>query len=350
MNEIPSSGLANLINSFTTQFENYFNSDFLSLLSSKVGSYYGVFAAGLMLFLIVHGALFALGEKTGKDVRDTGMRCVQLFIVLVFGFCIIPAVDWFGNTAIEYLYPSKQNAMQIAIDKSDGLGRIEASEYMLSENDIKNVKRAQAGISGRNYKEAKIDNASDFNEEHKKESLWSLLKGGLVKLLANICLIVGAFCKMIITFFVLIIKALLRITFPIAIALSLIYGAEKSLGAWWQSYITVTMMSFIIAAIDTMQNLLLFDIANSSLSVAQLGIALMAFAFGAAYLCTPTLTVLCVGGSEAAAQLPQQITTSFMAVGGLTWGILKTRATTSSSFLKETYLNQKKGASGRYFD
>ena len=121
--------------------------------------------------------------------------------------------------------------MQVAIDKSDGLGRIEASEYALSENDIRNVKRAQARVSKRNYNGAKIDNASDFNEDNKKESLWSLIKGGLVKLLANICLIVGAFCKLIITFFVLIIKALLRITFPVAVALSFIYGAEKTIGA-----------------------------------------------------------------------------------------------------------------------
>ena len=192
--------------------------------------------------------------------------------------------------------------------------------------------------------------ASDFNEDNKKESLWSLIKGGLVKLLANICLIVGAFCKLIITFFVLIIKALLRITFPVAVALSFIYGAEKTIGAWWQSYITVTMMSFIIAAIEILQNLLLFDVASNSLSVAQLGIALMAFAFGAAYLCAPTLTVLCVGGSEAAAQLPQQITTSFMTVGAMTWGILKSRSVTSGQFFKETYLKQKKGVSGRYFE
>lgn len=347
---MPSSGLANLINSFTTQFENYFNSNFLTLLSSEVGSYYGVFGAGLMLFLIVNGALFALGEKTGKDLRDTIMKGVYMFLMLVFGFCIIPAVDWFGATAIEYLYPSRGDAMQIAIDKSDGLSRIEASEYMLSENDIRNVNRAQAGVSKRDYKGAEISNASDFNEESKKESLWSMIKGGLVKMLAHICLIAGAFCKMIITFFILIIKALLRITFPVAVALSLIYGAEKSLGAWWQSYITVTMMSFIIAAIDVMQNLLLVDIANNSLSVAQFGIALMAFAFGGAYLCAPTLTVLCVGGTEAAAQLPQQITTSFMAVGGLTWGILKSRTITSGEFFKETYLKHKKGASGRYFE
>lgn len=66
--------------------------------------------------------------------------------------------------------------MQVAIDKSDGLGRIEASEYALSENDIRNVKRAQAGISRRNYKGAKIANASDFNEDNKKESLWSMIK------------------------------------------------------------------------------------------------------------------------------------------------------------------------------
>lgn len=347
---MPSSGLANLINSFTTQFENYFNSNFLTLLSSEVGSYYGVFGAGLMLFLIVNGALFALGEKTGKDLRDTIMKGVYMFLMLVFGFCIIPAVDWFGATAIEYLYPSRGDAMQIAIDKSDGLSRIEASEYMLSENDIRNVNRAQAGVSKRDYKGAEISNASDFNEENKKESLWSMIKGGLVKMLAHLCLIAGAFCKMIITFFILIIKALLRITFPVAVALSLIYGAEKSLGAWWQSYITVTMMSFIIAAIDVMQNLLLVDIANNSLSVAQFGIALMAFAFGGAYLCAPTLTVLCVGGTEAAAQLPQQITTSFMAVGGLTWGILKSRTITSGEFFKETYLKHKKGASGRYFE
>lgn len=347
---MPSSGLANLINSFTTQFENYFNSNFLTLLSSEVGCYYGVFGAGLMLFLIVNGAMFALGEKTGKDLRDTIMKGVYMFLILVFGFCIIPAVDWFGATAIEYLYPSRGDAMQIAIDKSDGLGRIEASEYMLSENDIRNVNRAQAGVSKRDYKGAEISNASDFNEESKKESLWSMIKGGLVKMLAHLCLIAGAFCKMIITFFILIIKALLRITFPVAVALSLIYGAEKSLGAWWQSYITVTMMSFIIAAIDVMQNLLLVDIANNSLSVAQFGIALMAFAFGGAYLCTPTLTVLCVGGTEAAAQLPQQITTSFMAVGGLTWGILKSRTITSGEFFKETYLKHKKGASGRYFE
>lgn len=142
--------------------------------------------------------------------------------------------------------------------------------------------------------------------------------------------------------FVLIIKALLRITFPVAVALSFIYGAEKTIGAWWQSYITVTMMSFIIAAIEILQNLLLFDVASNSLSVAQLGIALMAFAFGAAYLCAPTLTVLCVGGSEAAAQLPQQITTSFMTVGAMTWGILKSRSVTSGQFFKETYLKQKK--------
>ena len=66
--------------------------------------------------------------------------------------------------------------MQVAIDKSDGLGRIEASEYALSENDIRNVKRAQARVSKRNYNGAKIDNASDFNEDNKKESLWSLIK------------------------------------------------------------------------------------------------------------------------------------------------------------------------------
>lgn len=95
---------------------------------------------------------------------------------------------------------------------------------------------------------------------------------------------------------------------------------------------------------------LLFDVASNSLSVAQLGIALMAFAFGAAYLCAPTLTVLCVGGSEAAAQLPQQITTSFMTVGAMTWGILKSRSVTSGQFFKETYLKQKKGVSGRYFE
>ena len=350
MNPILTSGLANIINSFTTQFETYFNSNFLTLLSSEVGSYYGVLGAGLMFFLIVNGALFALREKTGKDLQAEIMRCVHLFLILIFGYCIIPAVDFFGETAIEYLYPNRQDAMQVAIDKSDGLGRIEASEYALSENDIRNVKRAQARVSKRNYNGAKIDNASDFNEDNKKESLWSLIKGGLVKLLANICLIVGAFCKLIITFFVLIIKALLRITFPVAVALSFIYGAEKTIGAWWQSYITVTMMSFIIAAIKILQNLLLFDVASNSLSVAQLGIALMAFAFGAAYLCAPTLTVLCVGGSEAAAQLPQQITTSFMTVGAMTWGILKSHSVTSGQFFKETYLKQKKGVSGRYFE
>jgi len=67
MNPILTSGLANIINSFTTQFETYFNSNFLTLLSSEVGSYYGVLGAGLMFFLIVNGALFALREKTGKD-------------------------------------------------------------------------------------------------------------------------------------------------------------------------------------------------------------------------------------------------------------------------------------------
>lgn len=350
MNPIPSSGLANIINSFTTQFETYFNSNFLTLLSSEVGSYYGVLGAGLMFFLIVNGALFALREKTGKDIQTEIMRCVHLFLILVTGYCIIPAVDFFGEIAIEYLYPNKQDAMQVAIDKSDGLGRIEASEYNLSENDIRNVKRAQAGISKRNYNGAKIDNASDFNEENKNESLWSMIKGGLAKLLAKICLLVGAFCKMVITFFILIIKALLRITFPIAIALSFIYGAEKTIGAWWQSYITVTMMSFIIAAIEVLQNLLLFNAVNNSLLVAQLAIALMAFAFGVAYLCAPTLTVLCVGGSEAAAQLPQQITTSFMAVGGFTWGILKTRTIKTGSFLKKNHLKNKKGVSGRYFE
>lgn len=204
MNPILTSGLANIINSFTTQFETYFNSNFLTLLSSEVGSYYGVLGAGLMFFLIVNGALFALREKTGKDLQAEIMRCVHLFLILIFGYCIIPAVDFFGETAIEYLYPNRQDAMQVAIDKSDGLGRIEASEYALSENDIRNVKRAQARVSKRNYNGAKIDNASDFNEDNKKESLWSLIKGGLVKLLANICLIVGAFCKLIITFFVLI--------------------------------------------------------------------------------------------------------------------------------------------------
>lgn len=96
------------------------------------------------------------------------MRCVHLFLILIFGYCIIPAVDFFGETAIEYLYPNRQDAMQVAIDKSDGLGRIEASEYALSENDIRNVKRAQARVSKRNYNGAKIDNASDFNEDNKK--------------------------------------------------------------------------------------------------------------------------------------------------------------------------------------
>ena len=66
MNPILTSGLANIINSFTTQFETYFNSNFLTLLSSEVGSYYGVLGAGLMFFLIVNGALFALREKNRK--------------------------------------------------------------------------------------------------------------------------------------------------------------------------------------------------------------------------------------------------------------------------------------------
>ena len=70
MNPILTSGLANIINSFTTQFETYFNSNFLTLLSSEVGSYYGVLGAGLMFFLIVNGALFALREKTGKDLPE----------------------------------------------------------------------------------------------------------------------------------------------------------------------------------------------------------------------------------------------------------------------------------------
>ena len=77
MNPILTSGLANIINSFTTQFETYFNSNFLTLLSSEVGSYYGVLGAGLMFFLIVNGALFALREKTGKDLQAEIMRCVD---------------------------------------------------------------------------------------------------------------------------------------------------------------------------------------------------------------------------------------------------------------------------------
>lgn len=98
MNPILTSGLANIINSFTTQFETYFNSNFLTLLSSEVGSYYGVLGAGLMFFLIVNGALFALREKTGKDLQAEIMRCVHLFLILIFGYCIIPAVDFFwGN-------------------------------------------------------------------------------------------------------------------------------------------------------------------------------------------------------------------------------------------------------------
>ena len=69
MNPILTSGLANIINSFTTQFETYFNSNFLTLLSSEVGSYYGVLGAGLMFFLIVNGAHYC-PVKAGKSVFE----------------------------------------------------------------------------------------------------------------------------------------------------------------------------------------------------------------------------------------------------------------------------------------
>ena len=75
MNPILTSGLANIINSFTTQFETYFNSNFLTLLSSEVGSYYGVLGAGLMFFLIVNGALFALREISGFVFLVVFLRC-----------------------------------------------------------------------------------------------------------------------------------------------------------------------------------------------------------------------------------------------------------------------------------
>lgn len=67
MNPILTSGLANIINSFTTQFETYFNSNFLTLLSSEVGSYYGVLGAGLMFFLIVNEH-YSLSEKKPEKI------------------------------------------------------------------------------------------------------------------------------------------------------------------------------------------------------------------------------------------------------------------------------------------
>ena len=46
-----------------------------------------------MFFLIVNGALFALREKTGKDLQAEIMRCVHLFLILTEGFLVLSGDD-----------------------------------------------------------------------------------------------------------------------------------------------------------------------------------------------------------------------------------------------------------------
>lgn len=346
----PSSSIANLINSFTSDFEVFFNTKILSMLSEHVGGYYSVFGVGAVIYLVYCGVMISLGDQTAKDIQSMIRKGLFSLLFLVLGYILIPAMDLFGEVCIDYLSPDDRSyAMQLAIDKSDAMDATRNSEYQLTEADIKNVKESQAAVSTQQYQDAQIDNANDFNEERKGESIWGMIKSGIASVFAKLFLIIGSICKMIITFFMLVIKGLLRITFPIAVSLSLIFKADKALESWWESYITIVMMGVVIAAIAKMQDLMIMDFTSPSLDGSQLGICAMAFAFGVAYLCAPTLTVLCFGGSQAAAQLPQQISSAMMGVAGLTWAIGKAKVGAAGGVLSHMYKDSTTGISERLF-
>lgn len=337
----PSSSIANGINEFTTHFEQYFDDHILAALSTEVGSYYALFGFALTAYLTYLGIRITLGLVEGKDTQGAVMQIVFSLMFLLFGYTLIPAMDYFGEVAVQGIsHAMKLNdasATQNTIDKFEALEKIQNEEYQLSETDIKNVKEAQAKVDRYEHQSAQIDNATEFHEDQKSQSVWGWIKGGVASFFANIFLFIGAMCKMIITFFILLIKGLLRVTFPIAVCLSLILKADKALEAWWESYITVVMMGVIVAAISGMQQLMLTDFASTSLDAAQLGIGVMGLAFGAAYMCAPTLTVLCFGGSQAAAQLPQQISSAMVGVISLSWTYTKVASILSGKVATSAY-------------
>lgn len=340
-------GIANSLNEFTENFEDFFNDNILSMLSEYVGSYYGIFGAALLIYLTYNGVRIALGWVDGKEMSGIFRKAAIALFFLLFGYSLIPAMDYFGEAAIEYVLPTKltSNSLQNSIDKSQAIDGIRQEEHQLSSGDIERIQEAQSEIDKAEYRGATIDNAKDFDEDGKSFSIWGMLKSGVAWIFSKIFLIIGALCKMIITFFILVIKGLLRITFPIAVSLSLIFKAEKALEAWWESYITVVMMGVIIAAISALQNLMIDQFTNTSLDSAQLGVCLMAFAFGIAYLCAPTFTVMCFGGSQAAAQLPQQISTAMMGVVGLSVAFSKN----STNAVSTMYRDSTTGATERFF-
>ena len=363
---------------FNAKLSTEFLGRFLDFANSMWLGYYGLFVLPVIIFLLITGFRYMINDIDGNKLRQTLLSFGKYLFFCIFGYFMLPTLEAIEqsmeNTVQNLAASAKVSMVTEAQNKAtilderykeklnefcdlyrEKMGGSEYSylwqnntdpqavwncQFLVLQNteaitpeiasDVKELQAAagvvydaQSDATAANKNAAELErmmspdgNVAQNDDESVSMFSWKELVSAILQFISRLLETLVRTIRI----FILII---LRFTFPIAIAVSIIPGLTKTAEAWWDSYKTVLLWGVVMIVISIIsayaQNITL---GASDGTMAFMGI-LVQFIGAVAYLLSPNLTVMCFGGSSAVSQLPQQMIQSMSAVAAASNMVMK---------------------------
>lgn len=392
----------NTVNDVFAGFLAKINSEFMGTFFSYADEmwlgFYGLFVIPTVIFLAISGIRYMINDLSGDKLRSIYVKFGKYLFLCLFGYGLLPTIEnmeqgfenmistkaasakisMVGNankTAAIYkaeydtkreefaqLYNEKMNRGEVWWDDGNTEATLTLQRMVtynkeaISKIDAEDLKelQAQAGIlydarqdsEAASKKASKLDKmmsidgntAEDEDDSFFFMSFWEIMTM-ILSFLAGLIEVLVRMVRM----FILII---LRFSFPIALAVTIIPGMEETAKSWWDSYKTVLMWGLVLILIKMIISFSGNITTGFDDMWVQIVAALFQFIGAVFYLLSPNITVMCFGGSSAMSQLPQQMVQSMSAVAAAA-GMIYSKVRAAPGELKTRYQAAQQFQSGR---
>lgn len=358
---------SDIFSGFIAKINSEFLGTFLSYANEMWLGFYGLFVMPTVIFLAFTGVRYMMNDLSGDKLRATYIKFGKYLFLCIFGYALLPTIEnmeqgfenLISNKAAsakismvgqankkaaiynaEYdtkreeftkLYNEKMNRGEVWWDNGDVEATL-ALQHMvmfnkeaISKMDAEDLKelQAQAGIvyDARQDAEAANEEVSKLNKmmsiegNQAKDDDEAFVLLGFWEIVTLVLSFLAGLLELLVRVVRIFILIILRFSFPIALAVTIIPGLDKTAESWWESYKTVLLWGIVLILIK----LIISFSGNITLGFddgwIQFVAALFQFIGGIFYLLSPNITVMCFGGSSAISQLPQQMVQSMSAVG-----------------------------------
>lgn len=374
--------MQDVFNVFIAKVNTEFLDVFLDYANAMWVGYYTLFIGPTALFLGISSVGFMLGKFEGSKLRDLFNKFLRYLFLCLFGYGLLPAVEKM-ELGIEQIISSQGASAQMtlvddAVDNASALNEkykaevdrlvekykaVHGKETNLFGQDVTmtnvllGLKKEvttnyiaidpmeakemdelfiQQGLTYRALDDAQVANANkakmqsyfsaESNVVESEDSAW--YKVTFVEIVTKILSFFAGLLEVLVRMVRMFILIILRFTFPIALALSIIPGMESTIKSWWESYYTILMWGVTLIIVKFIISISASITVGAEDSTAAIMGAIFQFVGGVCYLLSPSITVMCFGGNSVVSQLPQQMVQAGAAVMSMTkWGLDKAGVT-----------------------